>query len=125
MELHPEIYEYVHRKLGETIMAIGGHYAFTKEATFAFKGRQVLYLSGYALMDSTCCGAAGCGYAQVQGFVDKWHHQRASDGSAVTRISLIQEPSDQKEIAVLIREKESVQQVIFRTKLGFGLPFFV
>jgi hypothetical protein len=112
--------EYIHRELGETITAIGGHYALTREERLAYKGREVLYLVGYALMDTTCCGAAGCGYAQVQGFVEKWRYNIAPDGSAMTRIVLIQDEPEQAQIARLIQEKELVQQVIFRMAFGFG-----
>ena len=118
-----EIYEYLHRELGEATTAIGGHYALMKEATLDFQGRKVFYLTGYALMDTSCCGAAGWGYAHVQGFVEKWQYKNDAEGSFRTRVSLIEASSEQKQIALLIREKESVQQVMFRTRTGLEYLF--
>jgi hypothetical protein len=118
-----EIQEYLHRELGEATTAIGGHYALLKEEMLDFQGRQVLYLTGYALMDTTCCGAAGCGYAHVQGFVEAWRYRNGADGSLRTRLSLIEASSERKQIARLIREKEAVQQVMFRTSTGLEYLF--
>lgn len=123
MKATEEIHEYLHRELGEATTAIGGHYALLKEETLDFQGRKVLYLTGYALMDTTCCGAAGWGYAHVQGFVEKWRYRNDADGSIRTRVSLIEASPEQKRIALLIQEKEAVQQVMFRTRTGVEYLF--
>ena len=52
-------FEYVHRELDREVTAIGGHYRFDREAQIAFRGQQVLYLCGYALYDTSCCGLGG------------------------------------------------------------------
>lgn len=109
-----QIFNYSHRELDQEITAIGGHYVFTKEDKVSFKGRQVFYLSGYALLDSTCCGAGGCSYALVQGFVEKWRYTTDTDGYAVSRIEAISDLSVQKEIRLRIQENERVWQVGFR-----------
>jgi len=110
-------YEYVHRDLDREVIAIGGHYRFSSEKRITFSGRQVLYLSGYALFDSTCCGAGGCGYALVQGFVENWKYRSDPDGFSVSRVEEICEADCQMELGRLIKDRENVQQVVFRTWL--------
>lgn len=107
--------EYAHRDLDREVTAIGGHYRFYKEAQITFRGRLVLYLSGYALYDSTCCGVGGCGYALVQGVVEKWKYRNDPEGFPISRVEAIEESDAQAEIARLIQARENVQQVVFRT----------
>lgn len=114
--------EYVHRDLDREVTAIGGLYRFYKEAQIAFRGRPVFYLCGYALYDSACCGVGGCGYALVQGFVEKWKYRNDSKGLPISRVEEIDAPNAQAEIGRLIKAKETVQQVIFRTWLSLGDP---
>jgi hypothetical protein len=112
---HKQYFEYGHRDLGQTVTAIGGHYHFDRESQIVFRGRPVLYLSGYALYDSTCCGVGGCGYALVQGVVEKWKYRNDPEGFPVSRVEAIEEPEAQAEIGRLIQVRENVQQVVFRT----------
>lgn len=115
-----QYFEYAHRDLKQEVTAIGGHYRFYREACLSFRGRSVLYLSGYAIYDSTCCGVGGCGYALVQGFVEKWKYRNDSEGVAISRTEEIDEPNVQAEIGRMIQAKETVQQVVFRTWLSQG-----
>jgi hypothetical protein len=115
-----QYFEYVHRDLGPTVTAIGGHYHFDREVQIAFRGRPVLYLSGYALYDSTCCGVGGCGYALVQGFVEKWKYRNDPEGFPISRVEEIDGPDAQAEIGRLLQAKAQVQQVVFRTWLSPG-----
>ncbi|BBO69812.1 hypothetical protein DSCA_37420 [Desulfosarcina alkanivorans] len=110
-------YDYVHRDLDRSVSAIGGHYRFCKEGRLSFRGRQVLYLCGYALFDTTCCGSGGCGYALVQGVVINWKYKKDPDGFSISRMEEIGEPDSRKEIQRLIQAKEKVQQVRFRAWL--------
>jgi len=113
-------FEYAHRDLEHEVTAIGGHYRFQREVCLAFRGRPVLYLVGYALYDSTCCGVGGCGYALVQGLVEKWKYRRDTAGFPVSRMAEIDEPKAQAEIGRLIQARETVQQVVFRSWLSPG-----
>ena len=115
---NPLQFDYVHRDLEQEVTAIGGHYRFHREARFAFRGQQVLYLVGHALFDSTCCGVGGCGYALVQGVVEKWKYRCDQEGFPVSRVAQIDEPHTQKEITRRIQAQETVQQVVFRTWLS-------
>lgn len=108
-------FEYVHRNLGQAVTAVGGHYRFQREARLSFRGRQVFYLAGYALFDSTCCGVGGCGYALVQGVVENWKYRSDAEGFLISRVEEICEQDTREKLGRLIQAKENVQQVVFRT----------
>jgi len=72
----PEFSEYVHHPLDTEVNAIGGRYVFTDEFRVPFSGKELFYLIGYALFDSTCCGFGGCRYALVRGFIIDWKKKK-------------------------------------------------
>ena len=84
-----------------------------KETRLPFSGREVLYLVGYGVVDTFYCGAGGCAYALVPGFVLGWKGGRNADGLAVSRVEPIRDEAIQKEVRWLIEKKEVVQQVRF------------
>jgi hypothetical protein len=108
------IRRYVHQELNQEITAIGGHYALTKEVRLPFRGREVLYLVGCAVVDTSCCGAGGCAYALVPGFILEWRSQTDGDGLAVSQVEPIRDEAIQREIGRLIEEAEPVHQVTFQ-----------
>jgi len=105
---------YAHPILGEEVTAIGGHYVLAKEVQLPHHGREILYLVGYAVLDSTCCGVGGCAYAIVPGFLLAWKFKKDLAGRAVSEVKPIQDPLVQKEISQLIQKKEMVHQVNFQ-----------
>ena len=111
--MHGEV-EYIHQGLNQEITAIGGHYVLVKEVRLPFHGREILYLVGHAAFDTTCCGAGGCAYALVSGFVASWHSSRNEDGLPVSRLEPINDTDTQNGIRRIIERLETVQQVIFQ-----------
>ena len=105
--------DFIHPKLDQEITAIGGHYILTKETCLPFQGRKLLYLVGYAVFDTTCCGAGGCSYALVPGFILDWKSRNNADGIEVSKMEPIRDESLQDQIRRLILSKEQVQQVNF------------
>ena len=93
--------------------AIGGHYVLVKEARLPLRGREVLYLVGHAAFDTTCCGAGGCAYALVPGFVRRWRSGVNGEGLAVSQVEPIHETDVQVQVRALIEREEVVQQVRF------------
>ena len=61
---------FIHPPLSRPVTAIGGSYCLVREVRLGYEGREVLYLLGYAAIDSSCCGLAGVGYALVAGIVE-------------------------------------------------------
>ncbi len=105
--------DFIHPKLDQEITAIGGHYILTKETRLPFQGLQILYLVGYAVFDTTCCGVGGCKYALVPGFIMEWKSQKNTDGFDVSKTEPIRDEFLQDEIRHLIKKIEQVQQVNF------------
>lgn len=113
VERRKPLQDYVHRPFSEEVMAIGGHYRFTDETRILFGGQALLYLKGYAVFDTTCCGAGGCSYVLVQGFIVHWKDRQDEDGHFVSRILPISDLSLRRNIERWIKKREVVQQVRF------------
>ena len=108
-----DMQDFVHPELGREVTAIGGHYVFAKEIRFAYKGRELLYFVGSALLDSTCCGIGGCAFVLVAGFIRQWKYKQKKDDCFISKMDPIRDQSVQKAIRCLIHKKETVFQVIF------------
>ena len=79
MQTNTEIKDFVHPDLGREVTAIGGYYVFDREIRLPYNGREILYFVGYAVLDSSCCGAGGCAYVFVPGFIIQWKYQKSPD----------------------------------------------
>jgi hypothetical protein len=108
-----EIQDFIHPRLGQEITAIGGHYVFNSERRLSFGGRDILYLVGYAVVDTSCCGVGGCAYAMVPGYVRAWKYKQNETNEPVSQIEAVCDIDDQVAIRQLIQKKETVQQVTF------------
>lgn len=113
MQLYKESRDFLHPELGREVTAIGGHYVFGKEIRLPYKGREILYFVGYAVLDSTCCGVGGCAYVFVPGFIKQWKYRKDDNDGSVSRIEPIRNHTVQKEVRNLIQNKEMVFQVNF------------
>ncbi len=105
--------EHVHLELNQEVTAIGGHYVLVKEVRLPFRGREILYLVGHAASDTSCCGAGGCAYALVPGFVLSWKDTTNEDGQAISQVEPIVNQGMRKQVQASIEEKEVVHQVRF------------
>jgi hypothetical protein len=104
---------FTHPELNREVTAIGGRYFWMKEGRLPFGGREVLYLVGCAVLDTTCCGVGGFGCALVPGFVVEWKSAVSPDGRPVSRVERIRDEATQAEIRRLLRATEPVHQVTF------------
>jgi len=105
---------YTHPRLGEEVEAISGHYVPQREERIEWDGKELLYLVGYMIVDSSCCGPGGGGYALVPGYVVKWKHTTGDEGLDVSEVEPITSKEEQEEIKRMITGKEKVGQVNFR-----------
>jgi len=108
-----DLQHYVHRDLDEEVYAIGGRFSITAEFRLPFGDREILYLTGWAAFDNSCCGAGGCSYAFVPGFLVGWKTMRNGEGMQVSLVEPIADPSVQETVRLLIEGREIVQQVTF------------
>ncbi len=105
--------EFIHPELHREVTAIGGRYVWVKEERLPFGERQLLYLVGYAVLDTTCCGVGGFACALVPGFVVEWKSTLSADGRPVSRVEVIRDEALEAEIRRRIREVETVHQINF------------
>ena len=105
--------DHTHWPLDEEITAVGGSYRLVKESRLDVNGREVLYVVGHGVYDGTCCGAGGCAYALVPGFVVRWRDRTSQSGLPVSLVEPIRDDATQSQIEVQIRQRETVQQVEF------------
>ena len=106
--------EYVHYPLPTEVKAIGGYYVLQSERELSLEGKRLLYLSGYGVVDSSCCGTGGCQYIYVPGFIA---HTRVKEDSAGNPVSLIEPVLDddlRQRVRDALYRQEGVSQVVFR-----------
>jgi hypothetical protein len=107
------IKEYIHQPLGQEVTAISGHYVFTEEIRLPFEGKEIFYLKGYAVVDTSCCGLSGCGFVHVMGFIHDWKAGKNLDGLYVSQYEPIVDPDLRKKIRAFIQSEEVFHQVQF------------
>ncbi len=105
---------YVHEPLDQEVTAIAGHYVLVREERLPFLGRELLYVLGHAVFDTSCCGVGGCGYAIVPGFVVRWHAGCDDEGKPFSAVEPILDEDHRAQITQLIREREGIHQVQFQ-----------
>ena len=106
-----EMSEYVHYELNQEYTAIGGHYITTKEVRLPYEDKEILYTVGIGVIDTSCCGVGGCGFATVYGYITNWKYRENGDGLPVTKVEPISDDSIRKKINDQIYKSEVVQQV--------------
>ena len=104
---------YVHEPLNQEVTAIAGHYVLVREVRAPFAGRELLYVLGHAVFDTSCCGMGGCGYALVPGYVVRWQADRTEEGHPVSEVEPVVDPDERAAISAWIRDRESIPQVQF------------
>ncbi len=105
--------KYIHEDLNEEVHSISGYYLYIEEGTLSFKGRNVLYLSGVGVVDNSCCGAGGCPFVRVPGYVVSWKDKTDAAGRAVTTVEPVTDEADKKEIQRLLDSRYPYSQISF------------
>ena len=105
--------KYTHLDLNSNVEALAGYYTPQKEVRLKYNGREVLYVIGQAVIDSSCCGATNFQYALVPGYIIKWQAEKNKEGLPVSEIELISDKAIQEDINRIIKESEQVIQVEF------------
>ena len=104
---------FIHQPLNTEITSIGGHYLFTKEVRISYNNHNMLYVTGYAVFDTTCCGSGGCAFANVPGYVICWKEKSDSNGLFVSAVEPVTDIKIQNEIREIIRKNEGITQINF------------
>lgn len=110
--------KYAHLPLGKDVEAFAGYYTPETEARLAYQGREVLYVTGHVVVESTCgadntCSTANYWYATVPGYVVRWQYDKNKEGLPVTEVELITSTAAQNAIREIIFKNETVARVDF------------
>lgn len=105
--------DFVHPALGDEVRAIGGGYALLEEHSLSLGGHELLYLLGAAQLDTSCCGAGGCGFALVAGFVVAYHARHDASGRPVSVVEPVTDESMRRQLAAHLMQETRVQEVQF------------
>jgi len=106
--------DYVHPRLNEEVTAIGGHYVSERDERIKIDGREVLYILGYSVMDTSCCGVGGGRFAVVPGWLVRYKYRTDDAGLPVSEVSPVEEEREtRKAIIGMIEKKESYCSVRF------------
>lgn len=105
--------KYTHAELDKDAPALAGYYTPHKEVRLKYDGKEVLYVVGQVVIESSCCAVGSWEYAVVPGYVVNWQKERNNNGQPVSEVELITDKETQNTIKQLIESKESVYLVSF------------
>jgi hypothetical protein len=104
---------YIHQPLNTEITSIGGRYLFIKEVRITLNNREIMYVTGCAVADTSCCGAGGCAFANVPGYILCWKGEKDSNGLFISEVEHVTDIKIQNEIRETIRKNEGITQINF------------
>lgn len=112
-------FAYEHAALPREIQTISGYYRLQEEKLLEHESGLVLYLTGFGVVDNSCCGTGGgCAYALVQGWVLEYRGWKDGQGREVSRLLAIEDQERRQEVRQQIHQREQVQQVVFHEQGG-------
>ncbi len=100
-------------ELEKEVLSISGRYELEKEERFKYNEREILYVIGNAVVDSSCCGDGGYRYAVVPGFILNWKSKTNKDGIHISEVEPINEQMLKEDLRKVLEKKEWVSQVQF------------
>ena len=105
--------KYTHLELNKDINCVAGFYTPHKEVKLKYNGREVLYVIGRAVIESSCCGAGNWGYALVPGYIVNWQNETNEAGLPISEVELIADEATRDNIRKIIKEEENISQIEF------------
>ena len=105
--------KYTHQELNRDVYALAGFYTPEKEVRLKYDDREILYIIGQVVVDSSCCGTGSWKYVLVPGYVVKWQDGKNEADLPVSEVEPISDEAAQENIRQIIREAESISQIQF------------
>jgi hypothetical protein len=105
--------KYTHLELNEDISCVAGFYTPQKEVRLKHDDREVLYVTGRAVIESSCCGVGNWGYALVPGYIVSWQNERNDADLPVSEVESISNEAVRSSIRKIIKEAENITQIEF------------
>ncbi len=109
----PNNLKYTHLELNNDVVCIGGFYTPQKEVRLKYNNREVLYVIGQAVIESSCCGGGSWGYAVVPGYIFNWQNETNEAGLPISKVEPISDRITQNNIRKIIEEIEVISQIEF------------
>jgi len=94
---------FIHPELNERVEFFSGGYLFVEEGKLNYRGKEILYLKGIASIESSCCGAGGCGFIKVPGYISSWKKEESELGRPISEIEAIESAAQQKEVREILK----------------------
>ena len=105
---------YIHGEIGEEVRSISGYYVLFEEGCAVYAGKDILYAAGVGVVDNACCGAGGCSFVQVAGYIVQWKGERdQATGRPVSLVNPVTDEFQRAEISGLLGKRHPLAQVIF------------
>ena len=104
--------EYLHQEPGTEVRFIAGHYTIVEEGRLTHCGREVFYVVGIAAVGSTCCGAQGCRFVNVPGYVVAWKSRLSENGTPISSVEPIEGDAEQS-IREMLDRRFPYSQILF------------
>jgi len=105
--------KYTHLELNKAVNCIAGFYMPQKEVRLEYNNREVLYVIGQAVIESSCCGVGNWGYALVPGYIVSWQSERNEAGLPVSEVEPISDETSKDDIRKIIKKVEDISQIDF------------
>lgn len=105
--------KYIHQELDQDVCFPAGFYTPRKEARLKYDDREVLYVIGHVVVESSCCGAANWTYALVPGYIVNWQNKKDESGLPVSDVESISDEAARSDIRKIIQETENTYAVEF------------
>ena len=105
--------KYTHPELNNTVNSPSGYYVPQKEIRLKYNGKEVLYVTGHAAIEASCCGVADWNYVLVPGYIVSWQKEKNDAGLLVSEVEPISDESAKSDIRKIIQEAEDISPVEF------------
>ncbi|MDP2920619.1 MAG: hypothetical protein Q8O43_10445 [Dehalococcoidia bacterium] len=110
--------KYAHLPLNRDVEAFAGYYTPEKEVRMVYKGRELFYVTGHVVVETTCgadntCNTANYWYATVPGYIIRWQAETNKEGLPVTEVEIITDTTTQSAIREIILKSEAISRVDF------------
>ncbi len=106
--------QYTHLELDKDVqIGIAGYYIPQQEVKLEYNGREVLYVIGKAVVESSCCGTGSWTYAIVPGYIINWQNTKNEAGLPVSEVEPILDKGARDNIRQIIQTKEAASPIGF------------
>ncbi len=105
--------QYIHQELDEELRTVSGYYSIIEEGRLKYHQREVLYVVGVAGIDNSCCGAAGCRFINIPGYILSWKKKGGDSSPGISEVDPITDEEEQREIKEILDIGYPYSQIYF------------